>query len=157
MQRKFILEWSLLRAAIKHQQDEGKQVLFTNGVFDLLGAHHVRFLEEAKRWGDLLVVAVNNDASVRAIKGQGRPIRPDHERIEILAALECVDYVTLFPQSEPSEIIRFLKPDIVAKGAWDSGLPEMDTIWAVGARFVSLPRQEGESTSQLIERIKELP
>ena len=137
-------------ATLKRQ---GKRVVFSNGCFDLLHPGHTRYLAEACTLGDALLVAVNSDRSVRALKGPGRPILPENERAEILAALECVDYVTIFDDLTPRSVIARMLPQVLAKGA-DWGPTEIvgrEEVEAAGGRVVSIPVVPGFSTSALIE------
>ncbi len=135
----------------------GKVVVFTNGCFDLLHAGHVRYLAEARREGDLLVVGLNSDRSVQDIKGDTRPILPESERAEVLAGLAAVDYVVLFDEADPLRLITALAPDVLVKGGdW----PEEAIIGAQGVRdrggrVVRIPVVEGASTSAIIARILE--
>ena len=136
----------------------GKTVVWTNGCFDLLHAGHVRSLRAAKALGDILIVGVNSDAGVRAIKGAMRPLIPEQDRVEVVAALEPVDYVTIFDDPEPSPVLARIQPDIHCKGedyAPGAGrpVPEREIILAYGGRIEFLPLFEGRSTSQIIERI----
>jgi rfaE bifunctional protein nucleotidyltransferase chain/domain len=134
----------------------GKTLVFTNGVFDLLHVGHVRYLAEARALGDLLLVAVNSDRTVRELKGEGRPITNENERAEILAALRQVDYVTIFDDISPRALITKLLPDVLVKGG-DYNLDEIhgrEEVEAAGGRVVSLPFIEGASTSAIIERMK---
>jgi len=134
---------------------EGKRLVFTNGCFDLLHPGHVRYLEQAKNLGDRLIVAINSDRSVRELKGPGRPILSENERAEVLAALSCVDYLTIFDDSTPLRIISILLPDILVKGGdWsvDQIVGRVE-VEAAGGRVISLPFSDGYSTSDLIERI----
>jgi rfaE bifunctional protein nucleotidyltransferase chain/domain len=136
---------------------EGKSLVFTNGVFDLLHVGHVRYLAEARALGDALVVAINSDRTVRELKGDRRPIVNEDERAEILAALRQVDYVTIFDDVSPRSLIARLLPDVLAKGG-DYGLDEIhgrEEVEAAGGRVVSLPFIAGASTSTIIERMKE--
>ena len=131
----------------------GRRVVFTNGCFDLLHPGHTRYLEEARKLGDVLIVAVNSDASVRAIKGPGRPISPAAERTELLAALAAVDYVTIFDDLTPQTVIARMLPNILVKGGdWGPneivGRPEVE---AAGGQVVSIPVVPGYSTSALIQ------
>jgi rfaE bifunctional protein nucleotidyltransferase chain/domain len=132
-------------------------VVWTNGCFDLLHAGHVRSLRDAKALGDILVVGLNSDRSVRAIKGPLRPIVPQDDRAEVIAAMECVDYVTIFDESDPVRALSLLRPDIHCKGAdYADGkrpVPERDVILGYGGRIEFLPIHQGLSTSSLIERI----
>ena len=135
---------------------EGKSLVFTNGVFDLLHVGHVRYLAEARALGDSLVVAINSDRTVRELKGNGRPIFNEHERAEILGALRPVDFVTIFDDVSPRSLIAKLVPDVLVKGG-DYGLDEIhgrEEVEAAGGRVVSLPFVQGASTSTIIERIK---
>lgn len=137
----------------------GKRLVFTNGCFDLLHAGHVRYLSEARALGDALVVALNSDRSVRALKGEGRPILKHQERAEVIAALEAVDYVIIFDEETPRELIAALLPDVLVKGG-DWPLDEIvgrDEVEAAGGRVLSLPYVEGSSTTEIIERIKAFP
>lgn len=138
-------------------RQEGKRVVFTNGCFDLLHPGHTRYLAKARRFGDVLLVAVNSDRSVRALKGPGRPILPDSERAEILAGLKSVDYVTIFDDLTPQEIISRLLPDVLVKGA-DWGSTEIvgrKEVESAGGQVISIPVVPGFSTSALIRRIQD--
>jgi rfaE bifunctional protein nucleotidyltransferase chain/domain len=135
---------------------EGKRLVFTNGVFDLVHVGHVRYLAAARSLGDALVVAVNSDRTVRELKGDGRPIVNESERAEILAALRQVDYVCVFDDVSPRSLIARLLPDVLVKGG-DYGLNEIhgrEEVEASGGEVVSLPFIEGASTSGIIERMK---
>jgi rfaE bifunctional protein nucleotidyltransferase chain/domain len=135
---------------------EGKTVVFTNGVFDLLHPGHVRYLRAARSLGDALIVGVNSDRSVRANKGPGRPITPQEERAEILAALACVDAVAVFDEETPHEIIAAVQPDVLVKGAdWaENAIVGRDIVEARGGRVVRIPVERGHSTSAIVERIR---
>lgn len=140
-------------------RDSGKVLVFTNGCFDLLHPGHVRYLAQARALGDALVVALNSDRSVRILKGQGRPILSEMERAEVIAALEAVDYVTLFDEETPYSLIVQLLPDVLVKGG-DWQLNEIvgrEQVEAAGGRVLSLPFLEGSSTTEIIERIKRIP
>ena len=134
---------------------EGKQLVFTNGCFDLLHPGHVRYLDQARALGDSLVVALNSDRSVRALKGEGRPILSQRERAEVIAALESVDYVTTFDEETPRELITVLLPDILVKGGdWPvEQIVGREEVEAAGGKVLSLPYVEGSSTTDIIERI----
>lgn len=136
----------------------GKRIVLTNGCFDLLHPGHVRTLRAAKRLGDVLVVALNDDASVRRLKGPGRPLLSVADRCEIVAALEMVDYVTTFAEDTPRQIIRLLEPDVLAKGGdWAvDRIAGADLVHARGGRVRSLPYTEGYSTTRLVRRIARL-
>jgi len=134
-----------------------KTLVFTNGVFDLLHVGHVRYLEAARALGDVLLVAINSDRTVRQLKGEGRPITNENERAEILAALRQVDYVTIFDHISPRSLIRELLPDVLVKGG-DYQLDEIhgrEEVEAAGGRVVSLPFIAGASTSAIIEQMKQ--
>jgi len=134
----------------------GGVVVFTNGVFDLVHPGHVRYLTEARKLGDALIVAVNSDRSVRINKGPGRPINDEHERAELLRALECVDAVTVFDEETPHAVIARVQPDVLVKGA-DWGPDEIvgrDIVEARGGQVVRLALTEGFSSSRLIERVR---
>lgn len=137
----------------------GKRVVFTNGVFDLLHPGHVRYLAEARRHGDALIVAVNSDRSVRAIKGPTRPINPEHDRAEVLAALESVNAVVIFDEDDPHAIISAIRPDVLVKGAdWaEDRIIGRDVVEARGGRVVRIPFAEGYSTTGILERAAATP
>jgi D-beta-D-heptose 7-phosphate kinase/D-beta-D-heptose 1-phosphate adenosyltransferase len=139
------------------QRALGKRVVFTNGVFDILHPGHTRYLAGARALGDLLIVGLNSDRSARAQgKAPGRPINPEGERAEILAALACVDVVVVFDEDTPHEIITAIQPDILVKGAdWgEDAIVGRDIVEGHGGRVVRLPVAEGYSTTKIIERIK---
>lgn len=134
----------------------GGQVVFTNGVFDLLHPGHVRYLRDARALGDALIVAVNSDRSARAIKGSERPLTPEQERAEVLLGLACVDAVVLFDEDTPHAIIRAIQPDVLVKGA-DWGPDEIvgrDVVEGRGGRVVRIALAPGYSTSKLIEKVR---
>ena len=138
----------------------GKRLVFTNGVFDLLHVGHVRYLEQARALGDALIVAINSDQTVRELKGPDRPIFDQAERAEILAALRCVDYVTVFDNISPRSLITELLPDVLVKGG-DYQLDQIhgrDEVEAAGGSVISLPFVEGASTTDIIKKmIREIP
>ena len=135
---------------------EGRRVVFTNGCFDLLHAGHVRYLEAARAEGDLLVVGLNSDASVRRLKGPGRPLNPAADRAEVLAGLEAVDAVVVFEEDTPAALIAELLPDVLVKGAdWAAGeIVGADIVRGRGGKVVRIPLLPGRSTSQLLETIR---
>jgi rfaE bifunctional protein nucleotidyltransferase chain/domain len=134
----------------------GKTIVFTNGVFDLLHPGHVRYLQHASALGDALVVGVNSDRSVRANKGPSRPITPENERIEILAALACVDAVVIFDAETPHDLIAALQPDVLVKGAdWAAdAIVGRDIVEARGGKVVRVPVEAGYATTTIIEHIR---
>jgi D-beta-D-heptose 7-phosphate kinase/D-beta-D-heptose 1-phosphate adenosyltransferase len=137
---------------------KGKKVVFTNGVFDLLHPGHVRYLQHARALGDALIVGINSDRSVRAVKGSDRPINPEAERAEILAALACVDAVAIFDEETPYEIISAIAPDILVKGAdWaENAIVGRDIVEARGGRVVRATIEEGYSTTSIVAKIRRL-
>src|SRR6185295_8822693 len=156
MSSKKILTRDDLRDERARLRGAGKSLVFTNGVFDILHIGHVRSLEQARALGDALVVAVNSDSSVRELKGPGRPLTAAVDRAEILAALETVDYVTIFDELSPRSLITELLPDVLVKGG-DYALDQIhgrEEVEAAGGRVLRLPFVEGASTSKIIERMK---
>ncbi len=137
-------------------QSADGRVVFTNGVFDILHPGHVRYLTEARRLGDLLIVGINSDRSVRAIKDPGRPLNPEAERGEILLALDCVDAVVVFDEDTPHRLIDQIQPDVLVKGAdWGpSDIVGRDIVEARGGRVVRIELAEGYSTTSLIRRAR---
>ena len=146
-----------LSRILQDRQRKGERVVFTNGCFDLLHIGHIRYLQSARALGDLLVVAVNSDESVRSLaKGPGRPLTPVDQRIEVLAALTCVDYVVRFDESTPLRIIETLQPDILVKGG-DWALDQIvgrEIVEKRGGMVKSIPLIPDVSTSMIIERIQ---
>ncbi len=145
-----------IRAFVEEQRGRGVRIVFTNGVFDLLHPGHVRYLQEARALGDLLIVGLNADESVRRNKGSSRPITPEHERAEVVAALACVDAVVVFREDTPDRIIRTIQPDVLVKGAdWPADqIVGRDTVEARGGRVVLIPVEPGYSTTSIVERIR---
>ena len=138
---------------------QGLKVVFTNGCFDLLHPGHVQYLAEARSLGDILIVALNSDRTVRILKGAGRPILSEGERAQVVSALNAVDYVIVFDQETPRELISRLLPDVLVKGG-DWPVDEIvgrEEVESAGGRVLSLPYVEGSSTTDIIERIKGLP
>jgi rfaE bifunctional protein nucleotidyltransferase chain/domain len=144
-----------LRPLLDILRGTGKKIIFTNGCFDIIHTGHTRYLTQAKSYGDLLVVAVNSDASVRKIKGEKRPINSQVDRMETLAALETVDFVTVFDEPDPYRIISELKPDVLVKGGdWPiEKIIGRDVVEARGGRVINVPYVEGASTTGIIEKI----
>jgi D-beta-D-heptose 7-phosphate kinase/D-beta-D-heptose 1-phosphate adenosyltransferase len=140
------------------EKKRGKKIVFTNGCFDLLHVGHVEYLEEARKLGDLLVVGLNSDRSVRAIKGTARPVNTQTARAVVLAALECVQYVILFTEADPLQLILAIKPDILVKG---DDWPATEIVGAkevkeYGGSVKTIPFIPGDSTTDLIEKIRGL-
>jgi rfaE bifunctional protein nucleotidyltransferase chain/domain len=135
----------------------GRRVVFTNGCFDLLHPGHIGSLEQARALGDVLIVGLNSDASVRQLKGAGRPVLPERERAEILASLECVDAVVIFDELTPREVIARLLPDVLVKGGdWASDqIVGREEVEAAGGRVVSIPVVAGYSTTEILRKIRE--
>ena len=141
---------------VGEERARGRRIVFTNGVFDLLHPGHVRYLREARDQGDALIVAINSDRSVRAIKGPERPITPEDERAEVLAALSSVDAVVVFDEADPLHIVGQIQPDILVKGAdWAAdAIIGRDIVESRGGHVVRLPLAEGHSTSAIIKKIR---
>lgn len=146
-----------LAAIVEDLRRQGKRIVFTNGCFDLMHIGHTRYLQAARELGDVLVVGVNSDASVRSLnKGPGRPIVPQAQRAEVLAALACVDYVVVFDEPDPGALIGALQPDVLVKGGdWaPDRIVGREVVEARGGRVLSIPLVPGVSTSALVERIQ---
>ena len=144
------------RSVRERLRAEGRRLVFTNGCFDILHVGHVRYLQAARALGDALLVAINSDGAVRALKGESRPVMNERERAEMLAALGAVSYVTIFDAISPRALIKELLPDVLVKGG-DYDLDEIhgrEEVEAAGGRVLSLPFIEGASTTDIIERIK---
>ncbi|MBW1982447.1 MAG: D-glycero-beta-D-manno-heptose 1-phosphate adenylyltransferase [Deltaproteobacteria bacterium] len=150
-----VLDRSELRRQVHSLHTAGKQIVFTNGCFDLLHIGHIRYLHKARCQGDRLVVAVNSDRSVRELKGPPRPIVPEDERAEIVAALAAVDLVTIFDELDPLELVRQLKPDVLVKGAdWQrQDIVGASEVEAAGGRVVRVKLEPHISSSILLQRI----
>jgi rfaE bifunctional protein nucleotidyltransferase chain/domain len=154
-----ILTWEDARRTVQQVQARGRKVVFTNGCFDLLHVGHVRYLQAARALGDFLVLGLNADASVRRLgKGPGRPLTPQAERAEILAALACVDVVVIFSQDTPLELIQTLRPDVLVKGGdyAPEGIVGRPEVLSWGGAVHVIPFVPGKSSSSLIARIKHL-
>ncbi len=150
-----IKEKEELRKILDNLKTEGKKIVFTNGCFDLVHVGHIRYLKEAKKLGDVLVVAINSDESVKSIKGEERPIIPQEERAEIIASFECVDHVGLCVIPDHISLIICLKPDFLVKGGdWGKDtIVGRDFVEATGGRVVRVPLIKGASATQIIQRI----
>ncbi len=145
-----------LPALLKELRADGKTIVTTNGCFDILHVGHVRYLQKTKTFADVLIVALNSDVSVKKIKGPDRPINNENDRAEILCALACVDYVVLFDESSPENLLVEIKPDVHTKGAdyTVETLPEAKAIMANGGRIEFISFVEGKSTTAVIEKMK---
>jgi len=152
---KFIRDHDELASLIHQLKRQGKKIVLTNGCFDLLHVGHIRYLTAAGREGDVLVVAVNNDTSMKKLKRAGRPIMPEDERVEILEALACIDYITLFSEERVDHLIRLLKPHVHAKGTdyTEENVPERETVLAYGGRIAIVGDAKSHSTSDLIRAV----
>ena len=146
-----------LKATIETIRETGGRIVFTNGCFDLLHAGHTRYLKEAKLTGDYLIIAINSDKSVRGLKGDKRPIVPEAERAELLASLEVVDFVTIFDEPDPYNVINELRPDFLVKGGdWGEGeIIGSDIVTENGGQVIRLPYLEGSSSTNIVETIIE--
>lgn len=149
------LEEAILRFG--REKRNGRRIVFTNGCFDLLHPGHIGSLEQARALGDALIVGLNSDASVRKLKGAGRPVLPERERAEIMSALECVDAVVIFDEPTPREIISRLLPDVLVKGGdWPGDqIVGREEVEAAGGRVVSIPVVPGYSTTAMLRKIRE--
>lgn len=154
MSKKF-LSLEDLNAELVGHRTKGARIVFTNGCFDLLHVGHIRYLRQARRMGDFLVVGINSDDSVARLKGPSRPVQLEQDRAEILAALECVDYVVSFDQDTPIAVIERLRPDVLVKGAdWPvDRIVGREVVEGSGGKVATIAYVEGISTSALIERI----
>jgi D-glycero-beta-D-manno-heptose 1-phosphate adenylyltransferase len=144
-----------LKALVLQIRSSGKTIVFANGCFDLIHAGHIRYLQNAKALGDVLILGVNSDACVKALKGNGRPLQSEEDRTEILASLDCVDYVLLFDTPTVDGILKELKPDIHAKGTdyTEENVPERETVLAYGGRVAIAGDPKDHSTRDLIQTI----
>jgi rfaE bifunctional protein nucleotidyltransferase chain/domain len=135
----------------------GKTLALANGCFDLLHVGHVRYLQAARREADLLLVALNTDASVRGLKGEGRPLQPEDERAEIIASLACVDFVTLFEEPTVGPFIELLQPDVQCKGTdyTEETVPEREAVWGYGGRIAIVGDPKDHASSEIIKRMRD--
>lgn len=156
--RSKILKLSDLVQTLKGLRKSGKRIVFTNGCFDILHVGHVRYLTAARSKGDVLVLGLNSDASVKSIKPDNRPIVSQDQRAEVLAGLTCVDYITIFDETDPLALIRAVQPDILAKGAdWaETEIIGSDVVKGYGGKVVRIDVVPDVSTSRIIQRILEL-
>jgi rfaE bifunctional protein nucleotidyltransferase chain/domain len=151
------LDAAALAATLEQHRSQGERIVFTNGCFDVLHRGHTSYLKQAKRLGDVLVVAINGNGSVRRLKGPDRPINDETDRANVLAALSCVDYVTIFDDDTPRDLIALLRPDVYAKGGdyTPEMLPETDIVRAVGGEVAILDYVPEHSTSGIVQRIRQ--
>ena len=150
-----ILSKDDLKKAVEKQKKEGKRIVFTNGCFDILHAGHARYLNEAKKLGDILVLAINSDASVQSIKGKQRPLIPQNERAYVVASLKAVDYVTIFDEDTPLHLIEYLRPHILVKGGdWtEETVVGGNLVKEWGGKVIIMPQLKGISTTNIIKKI----
>jgi rfaE bifunctional protein nucleotidyltransferase chain/domain len=173
-----ILGWEALKAEVDRRRARGEKIAFTNGCFDILHVGHVRYLAEARKTGDLLILGLNSDRSVRAIKGEKRPLVPEQERAELVAALAAVDYVTLFDEETPLQLLEYLRPDSLVKGGdWKEAAAvgheavragaeradrslnmanDANAVRSWGGEVVFIPLVEGASTTNIVEKIRQV-
>jgi rfaE bifunctional protein nucleotidyltransferase chain/domain len=150
------------RETLKDQMDElrkkGKKIAFTNGCFDILHVGHVRYLREAKKTADVLVLALNSDSSVKSIKGEKRPLVCEQERAEVLAALEFIDFITIFSEPTPLKLIDYLRPDILIKGGdWpEEKVVGRESVKKWGGRIIIIPEVKGKSTTNIVDKIRKV-
>ncbi len=155
MKKKIVLNKEKLKKLLNYQKGKGRKVVFTNGCFDLLHLGHIDYLRKAKKLGDILIVALNSDKSVRKIKGKNRPLTSEKDRLEIISSLEMVDKVTLFDETTPLELIRLLRPHIIVKGA-DWKLKDIvggNFVKGYGGSVRQISFLKGYSTTNLIRKI----
>lgn len=155
MSRKKIKTLDDLKKIAEKLRNDKKKIVTTNGVFDILHIGHIRYLQEAKKLGNILIIAVNSDSSVRKLKGPKRPLNNENDRMEALAALECVDYVTMFADDNPIKVIETLKPDVHAKGGdyMMENIIEKDAVEKNNGKVVLIPMVKGYSTTDFIGKI----
>lgn len=147
-----------LKRKIDRLRKEGKKIVFTNGCFDILHVGHTRYLKDAKRQGDILILGLNSDESVRALKGKERPLIPENERADVIASLESVDFVTIFHELTPLALIEYLKPDVLVKGGdWkEDEVVGRESVGTWGGKVIIIPEIKGSSTTNIIEKIKKV-
>lgn len=150
-----ILDWKNLKEEVDRLRRQGKKIAFTNGCFDILHVGHTRYLRQARGKADILILGLNSDASVRKIKGEKRPLIPQEERADLLACLEFVDYVTIFEETTPLELILYLKPDVLIKGGdWaEEQVVGRKEVMSWGGTVAIIPEIPGASTTNIVEKI----
>ncbi len=146
-----------LKKIIDTEKHKGKKIVLANGCFDLIHVGHVRYLKESKKKGDILVLALNSDSSIRRLKGKGRPILNEKERVDILSSVSCIDYITIFEEKTVENILQALKPDIHAKGSdyTEETVPEKATVRSYGGGTAITGGPKVRSTSQIISQIRD--
>jgi D-beta-D-heptose 7-phosphate kinase/D-beta-D-heptose 1-phosphate adenosyltransferase len=151
-----VRDWNLLARKLEARRKQGERIVSTNGVFDVLHVGHTRYLQAARRLGDLLVVGINSDEGTHRLKGPERPFVPQEERAELLASLACVDFVTLFDETTPEALLAVIRPHIHTKGGdYDpASMPETAVVERGGGRVMTLPFVAGRSTTDLVDRIR---
>ena len=157
MSKNKVKSLSELKEIVDSLKKQGKKIGFTNGCFDLIHVGHIKYLRAAKKFADILIVAINSDKSVKSLKGNKRPLFPQNERAEILSAFEFVDYVVIFDELDPEKTISTLLPDVLVKGG-DYKINEIigrDTVTSHGGKVITIPEIEGKSTSDIIKKINE--
>ena len=152
-----IMELETLKREIKEKKEAGELIVFSNGCFDILHVGHIRYLKKAASLGDKLVLAVNSDSSVKELKGKGRPFVPETERLEMLAALEMIDYLILFSEIDAKRLLEGIKPQIYVKGGdyRIEDLPEAETVYSYGGKIVLITEIKGKSTTNIIKKIRQ--
>jgi rfaE bifunctional protein nucleotidyltransferase chain/domain len=152
-----IMKLEALKKEIEADKEAGELIVFTNGCFDILHVGHIRYLRKAASLGDRLVLALNSDSSVKKLKGKARPFVPEAERLEMLAALEMVDYLILFSEIDASQLLEELKPQIYVKGGdyRIEDLPEAETVYNYGGKIVLVTEIKGKSTTNIIKKIRQ--
>jgi len=157
--RRKIIQLNELANHAKRLRDAGKKLVVTNGCFDLLHVGHVRYLQAARALGDALAVGVNGDKSVRELKGENRPLNNEHDRAEVLAALECIDFVTIFPEARATRLLELVRPAVYAKGgdytAETLNAEERAALEKIGADIRIIPFEKGYSTSGLLKKLRD--
>lgn len=152
-----IMELEALKNEIKKQKEAGELIVFTNGCFDILHVGHIRYLKKAASLGDKLVLAVNSDSSVKKLKGGSRPFVPEAERLEMLAALEMIDYLILFSEIDARALLEEIKPQLYVKGGdyRIEDLPEAETVYNYGGKIILISEVKGKSTTNIIKKIRQ--
>ena len=152
---KKLLTKDSLKKTVEKLKKQNKKIITTNGVFDILHIGHIRYLQEAKKLGDILIIAINSDSSTKKLKGPKRPLNNENDRAEALAALECVDYVTVFNEKNPIKILQEIKPNIHVKGGdYDiNQIIEKDAVEKNNGKVVLIPKVRGYSTTDFVNRI----